>query len=200
MTLALRILLSIPIWLLRIAVFLPLAILGIPLVYVLSRLHWCEQRQSPKFDRTVLQWRTRWLFGLWNNSEDGIDGLRGGDPAQWWWQEKTATYSPQRRIFVWAAFRNPVDSLRWVPLLNPVLTPEKVRSVGMGHEPTKGEGGWYFAWLDGTPYSCIRYETKTRRAWLGWKIRPEDSKGLQPGDVRAIRCDFAIQWKRIVKG
>jgi hypothetical protein len=197
LSLALRVLLSVPVWLLRIGIFLPLAIVGIPLVYLLSRLHWCEPRYSKKFDRTVLQWRTRWLFGLYNNLEDGVDGLRGSDPAQLWWHEKTAAYSPQQRIFVWAAFRNPVDNLRFVPVLNPKLVPSKVRSIGMYHEPAKGEGGWYYAWLAGSPYSCIRYETKTRRFWLGWKIRPEDRNGLKPGDARAIRCDFAIQFKRI---
>lgn len=198
MSLAIRILLSIPVWLIRIGVFLPLAILGIPLCYLLARAHFCEMRHSPKFGRDVLQWRAPWLFGLWNNQEDGVDGLRGNDPAQWWWQEKTATYSPQKRIFIWSAFRNPVDSLRWVPILNPMLIPRMVRFVGMDHEPAKGEGGWYFAHMG--IYSCIRWESKTRRLWIGWKIKPEDAAGLKPGDVRAIRCDFAIQWKKIAAG
>lgn len=197
MILALRILGSVPFWLLRIAIFLPLAIVGVPLVYVLSRLHWCEQRPSPKFDRTVLQWRTPWLFSLWSNAEDGVDGLRGDDPNQSWWQEKTAAFSPQKRIFIWAAIRNPVDGLRWVRALNPILRPELVRSIGMDHEPAEGEGGWYYAWLAGTPYSCIRYETKHFRFWLGTKVKPEDAKGLQPNDGRALGCDFSMQFKRV---
>jgi hypothetical protein len=139
------------------------------------------------------------LFWLWNNAEDGVDGLRGGDPAQQWWAEKTAGWNPIRRIFVWSALRNPVDSLRWVPLLNPKLNPARVRFVGMDHEPDNGETGYYFAWLAGTPYSCIRVERWGFRFWLGTKIHPEDRNGLQPGDVRAIRCDFAAQLKRVSK-
>lgn len=196
MILAVRILLSVPVWILRIGIFLPLAVLGIPLVYLLARAKWCAPRYSPKFKRIVLQWRTPWLVYPWTNLEDGIDGLRGGDPAQQWWADKTAGWSPQKRIFVWAALRNPVDSLRWLPILNPELVPRTVKFIGMDHEPVKGEGGWYFAWMG--PYSCIRYETKTRRFWLGWKIKPQDAKGVSSSDPRLIRCDFAIQFKRIV--
>ncbi len=196
MRVALRIVcVSVPTWLLRLALFLPLAVVGIPLVYGLARAGWCEARHSPRFNRAVLQWRTPWLFWLWNNAEDGIDGLRGGDPAQSWWAEKTTDYSDQRRIYVWSALRNPVDSLRFVPLLNPKIDPAKVRFIGMDHEPRKGEGGWYYAWMGA--YSCIRYETTKYRLWVGWKLKPEDAKGLESGDPRAQRCDFACQLKRV---
>jgi len=194
--LALRIVcVSLPTWAIRLAVFLPLAVIGIPLVYVLAHAGWCEPRLSKRFERTTLQWRTPWLLGLWSNEEDGIDGLRGGDPNQDWWAEKTKNLSPQMRIWKWAALRNPVDNLRFVPILNPRIEPSKVHFVGLDHEPAEGEGGWYFAWQG--LYSCIRYETKQFRIWLGWKIKPEDRLGLALDDPRAIRCDFAIQAKRI---
>lgn len=93
-----------------------------------------------------------------------------------------------------------VGILRWVPLLNPKLDPARVSFIGMDHEPAKGENGWYYAWLAGTPYSCIRVERWGWRAWLGWKLKPEDRTGLQPADVRAIRCDFACQIKRVAHG
>lgn len=195
MSLALRIALSAPFWLLRLAVLLLFAILGLPIIGMLAWQAWCWPTYSERFNRTVLQFpRIAWL---WNNQEDGVDGLRGGDPAQDWWAQKTAGWSPIRRIFIWSALRNPVDSLRWVPVLNPRLEPSRVRYVGMDHEPMEGEGGWYFAWLSGTPYTCIRFETKHFRFWLGTKIHPEDRNGLQPGDARAIRCDFACQLKRV---
>lgn len=193
MTLALRILLSIPLWLLRLAILLVFAVIGIPVVYVLAWQGWCWPSRSSRFDRVVLQFPL--IAWLWCNFEDGVDGLRGGDPAQDWWAQKTAGWSPVRRIFIWSALRNPVDSLRWVPLLNPALVVRDVRFVGMDHEPAKGENGWYFAWIG--VYSCIRVERWGWRFWLGWKIKPEDAKGLKPGDVRAIRCDFAAQLKRV---
>jgi hypothetical protein len=182
-------------WLLRLAVLLVFAVIGIPLIYVLAWQAWCWPTFSERFNRTVLQFP----LAVWPycNFEDGVDGLRGGDPAQQWWADKTAGWSPQKRIFIWSAFRNPVDSLRWIPLLNPKLEPSRVRFVGLDHEPAKGEDGWYYAWLSGTPYSCIRFERWGFRFWLGTKLHPEDAKGLQPGDVRAMRCDFACQLKRV---
>lgn len=191
----LRILVSIPLWLLRVALLLVLAAIGIPVIGALAWQGWYWPTPSKRFNRTILQFPR--VAGLWNNDEDGVDGLRGGDPAQNWWADKTAGWSPQRRIFVWSALRNPVDSLRWVPLINPKLDPSRVRFIGMDHEPGDGESGWYFAWLAGTPYSCIRVEYFAFRFWLGAKIHPEDVRGLQPGDYRAIRCDFACQFKRV---
>lgn len=196
MSLALRILLSIPLWLARVLVlFLPLWLLGLPIVAACAWQAWCWPTKAKRFDRTVLTFPR--IFSLYSNDEDGVDGLRGGDPAQQWWADKTAGWSPQKRIFIWSAMRNPVDSLRWIPLINPKLDPSRVRFVGMDHEPNDGESGWYFAWLAGTAYSCIRVERWGFRFWLGTKLHPEDAKGLQSGDVRAIRCDFAIQLKRV---
>jgi len=187
---------SLPTWALRLVIFIPLAVIGLPLVYALAHAGWCEARHSPRFNRMVLQWRTPWLFWLWNNSEDGVDGLRGGDPAQDRWAKETAGYSTQKRIWIWAARRNPVDNLRFVPILNPKINPKRVRFIGLDHEPAKGDGGYYYAWMGA--YSCFRYETRRWRFWLGWKLKPEDIRGLLPGDPRAIRCDFACQLKKIV--
>jgi len=197
-SLTLRILLSVPIWLLRLAVLLFFAIVGLLVVGVLAWQGWCWPTYSARFNRTLLQFPL--IAWPWCNYEDGVDGLRGGDPAQQWWAEKTAGWGARRRIFIWSALRNPVDSLRWVPVLNPKLDPARVRFIGMDHEPAKGENGWYYAWLAGTPYSCIRYERFGFRFFLGWKLHPEDAKGFQPGDVRAIRCDFACQLKRVSRG
>jgi len=182
-------------WLARILVLLILAVPGGPVILILAKARLARSWRSRYFERDVMQFPS--LFWLWNNAEDGVDGLRGGDPAQQWWADKTAGWSPQKRIFVWSALRNPVDSLRWVPVINPKLEPSRVRFVGMDHEPGDGESGWYFAWLSGTAYSCIRVERYGFRFWLGNKIHPEDVRGLQPGDYRAIRCDFACQFKRV---
>ena len=195
MTLALRILLSIPLWLLRLIILLLFAIPGFLLIP--SQAHRAEFRASKRFPERILPRFVAWWMAPYQNDEDGIDGLRGGDPAQEWWAQKTANWSARRRVFVWSALRNPVDSLRWVPILNPMLVVRDVRYVGMDHEPAKGENGWYFAWIG--IYSCIRVERWGWRFWLGWKLKPDDVNGLQAGDVRAIRCDFACQLKRVHK-
>lgn len=182
-------------WLARLAVLLFFAIPGVLVIACLAALRVARVRRSGYFERDVMQFPS--LFWLWNNAEDGVDGLRGGDPAQKWWADKTASWSQVRRIFVWSALRNPVDSLRWLPLINPKLDSARVLFIGMDHEPAKDETGWYFAWLASTPYSCVRFERWGFRFWLGWKLKPEDRNGLKPGDVRAIRCDFAAQMKRV---
>jgi hypothetical protein len=182
-------------WLVRLVILLFFAVVGVLVIAVLAARRIAQPRPSALFNRTVLQF-PRWAW-LWNNQEDGVDGLRGGDSAQAWWKDRTSNWSDRKRVYVWSAFRNPVDSLRLVPLLNPNLDPARVRFVGMDHEPAKGEAGWYFAWLAGTPYSCLRVERCGFRFWLGWKFHPDDSKGLAPGDARATRCDFACQLKRV---
>jgi len=78
--LALRILLSIPVWLLRVALLAILAMIGIPIIWMLVRHGMCRPTRSTRFDRIVLQFAP--AFWLWNNDEDSVDGLRGGDPAQ----------------------------------------------------------------------------------------------------------------------
>lgn len=213
--LALRIVGSIPLWLLRGLLLLVLAAMGIPVIATLAWRGCYEPRPSRHFKRTVPQF-PRWAW-LWNNQEDGVDGLRGGDRAQAWWLTMTSDFTPLRRVFKWSAFRNPVDSLRFIPLLNPKIDPARVRSVGMDREPQDGESGWYFAWQG--LYSCIRWEFELSgvfvlaiaiflkswrdgdpvfmRFWLGWKIKPTDAGGLAPDDPRAIRCDFAAQFKRV---
>lgn len=197
MILALRILLSIPLWLLRVALLLILAAIGIPIIWLLAQKGMCWPTRSKRFDRVMMQFAP--FFWLYCNFEDGVDGLRGGDPAQHWWADKTVTWSPQKRIFIWSALRNPVDSLRWIPILNPKLDPARVRFIGMDHEPQDGESGWYFAWQG--IYSCIRWEFEIRgrfyRFWLGNKLKPTDRIGISDDDVRRIRCDFACQLKRV---
>lgn len=182
-------------WLARIGILLLFAIPGVPIVGLLALMKVARTGPSRYFPRDVMRFPS-WAWP-YQNEEDGVDGLRGGDTAQQWWADRTAGWNPIRRIFVWSAIRNPVDSLRWLPLLNPKLDPARVRFIGMDHEPDNGEAGSYFAWLAGTPYSCIRVERWDWRFWLGWKLHPEDRNGLQPGDARAIRCDFACQLKRV---
>jgi hypothetical protein len=154
-------------WLARLGILLVFAVPGVPLVLVLAVFRVYRPRFSPQFGRDVMQFP--WPFYPYCNFEDGVDGLRGGDPAQQWWADRTIGQSDARRIFVWSAFRNPVDSLRWVPLINPRIDPARVRYVGLDREPQDGESGWYFAWQG--LYSCIRWEFEVRgrfyRFWLG---------------------------------
>jgi len=186
---------SLPSWSVMLIIRLPLYLVGILLVAWQSKQ--VEVRPSRYFpNRRLLQFRARWMF-IFGNEEDGVDGLRGGDPAQTWWAEKTEDCSTRGRIFMWSALRNPVNNIRYVSVLNPRFNPQKIRYIGTDHEPVAGERGWFFIWQG--LYSAFRLETGRRRVWVGWKLRPEDTLGIDPTDTRRPLADFALQFKRTVK-
>lgn len=54
MTLALRVLLSLPFWLLRLAILLFFAVLGLPIIFVLAWRAWCWPAPSISKDQMVL--------------------------------------------------------------------------------------------------------------------------------------------------
>lgn len=186
-------LVSLPSWTVMLLVIrLPLYLLGFPLIAWQSKQ--VEVRPSRYFpNRRLLQFRARWMW-LWGNEEDGVDGLRGGDSAQARWADETEDCSPRGRIFLWSAWRNPVNNIRYVPVLNPHFNSCQIRYIGTDHEPVAGERGWFYIWQG--LYSAFRLETGRRRVWVGWKFRPEDVNGVDPMDTRLPRADFALQWKR----
>jgi len=64
--------------------------------------------------RQILVWRGSWITWPFGNEEDGIDGLRGGSPDQFWWRDRTAGWPHWKRIWVWSARRNSVNNLRFL--------------------------------------------------------------------------------------
>jgi len=178
---------SIPTWLLVGAIHLLFILLGLILIPLES-----FNVQQDKNNR--LQFSARWMW-LYNNSEDGIDGRRGGDPAQRWWMERTRIRTVRERIFLWSALRNPANNLRYVPILCPKFRPEWIGFVGTGDEPRNGESGWAYVWQG--IYSGLYIKTPRVWFWIGWKFRPSDAKGINPADTRLPRADFAMQLQHI---
>ena len=64
--------------------------------------------------RQILAWRGGWLTFPWGNEEDGIDGLRGGSPDQFWWRDRTLGMPRWMQIWLWSAFRNSTNNLRFL--------------------------------------------------------------------------------------
>lgn len=194
MTLALRVVLSILIWLLyALARFFLLYLPGLALCWWQSKS--IETRPSQYFPgRKLPQFKSRWMW-LYGNEEDGVDGLRGGDPAQSKWATESAGWSVRKRIWRWSALRNPLNNLRYVPLMTPKFHPDRIHFVGLDHEMQDGEGGWFFIWQG--LYSAFRFETKTHRLWIGWCFKPQDTRGIPDNDTRLPRADFKAQLKHI---
>lgn len=185
--LVVRILLSVATWLLVAAIHLFFVLLGLPLIaWQSGRLTVDEQRK--------LHFKARWMW-LYDNREDGVDGRRGGDPAQDWWMQRTKDRTLRERVFLWSALRNPVNNLRYVPIICPKFHPDQIGFYGTGDEPPDGQSGWAYTWQG--IYSGLYIKRPHLWFWIGWKLRPSDRNGISPTDTRLPRCDFATQLQHI---
>lgn len=219
------ILASLVLWPLYLALALTLDVLGLVLLLPLSALRAWRFRGSMAFaadgsplsdnwrtmedadvPRHITSWRGGWLTWLWGNEEDGVTG-----PG--WWRERTLGgyslgppwYVRALSAYRWSALRNPSNNLRFVPLINPVIRPEAIRARVWSRTPRWP--AWRLPRVYETiltwqgVYSGIRCHIAFRgaqyRFWLGWKLKPEDAQGIPPGDMRAPRCGWATQFKRI---
>lgn len=185
---------SVPSWLAMILfVHLPFWLAGVPLVYWQAGK--VEKRESRIYPGRILtQFKAAWMLP-WGNEEDGVDGLRGGDPAQSGWALETRGLRSEQRIFKWSALRNPFNNLRYVPLLRPRFRPAWISAVGTGDEPPDGQAGW--AYVSMGVYTCLWIKTPHRWIQIGWKIRASDAHGIDPGDTRLPRADFGTQLQQV---
>jgi hypothetical protein len=167
-----------------------------------------NRARFPAGGRPVTAWHGGWLTWLWGNEEDGVTG-----PA-WWWDRTCRGYARHNApwwvsawsAYRWSALRNPSNNMRFLPGINPVIRPEAVRSWTWEAQKLPA-AGWpwpsllaaFLAWQG--PYSGIllniAFRGRVFRFWWGWKLKPEDSQGIPPDDMRAPRCGFATQFKRI---
>lgn len=176
---------------------LPLSALGLILVPLAA---FAVETQGP-----LLQFKWPWMW-LFCNFEDGVDGLRGGDITQEWWARDTAGWGRWRRIVVWSAIRNSVNSVRLVPILSPLYELTRIRWAGSSNVllryPAKGwplgscvipdgQAGWYFGWQG--VYCGLYVQTKSHSLRLGWDIRPGDELGDGMIGTRLPRAAFKAE-------
>lgn len=172
---------GLPLWIARLLINLPLWFLGLVLIPWQSA--YTEIRPSKYYaGRNLPQFKARWMW-IFGNEEDGIDGLRGGDAAQFWWAKMTSADSVRMRIFKWSARRNPINNLRYVPLLSPRFHPDQIEFVG----------GYIWQGV----YARLVLDFKGQRFSIGWKFRPEDQQGIAVTDTRLPRCDFGARRQNI---
>ena len=178
---------GIPIWTLhQFLIAFPLQLIGLIAVPIGLLLPTVTRPSRKYAGRTITAFRSPllWLFG---NEEDGLA------PAWYVWANKGRDTFWVR--FKWLALRNPVGNLRFVPWINPKIVPSRIRFVGADREPPRGTAGWFYVWQGA--YSGVRLQSRNWRIWIGWKLKPDDRNGIDPRDMRAPRCGFAFQLKRV---
>lgn len=199
-------------WAAYLVVLVPLWILGIPICYILARKRAWVERDSPYFKdaagnpRKLLQWKPAWGW-LYGNLEDSIAGPQ-------WWKDRIEGVDLRKEAFLWSAWRNPVNNLRFLPFINPVPDPKRVRWVGNSIDPhvdlaiRRTEvlnmkspiwcyarqgiyAGFWMIW----PWSATRHF----RFRIGWKILGKDAVRGIVDDYRRFYFPFAFQltpWRR----
>lgn len=165
-----RLIYFIPAWIVFTAIQFPLLLLGLILIPLIAKLKRYEVRKSKVFDKDILSWKDKWMWP-WGNEEDSI--LNG---AQYY--DAGSTF---KQIVYWSAVRNPVNNLRYTPILSLKIESDKVEFIGSNVADIKEYDHniemWYLCWHG--IYSNLRVQTKIFgslwRFWIGWKIYPEDS-------------------------
>lgn len=194
----LRILFSIVTWLAyEILVSLPLSIVDIPIcAWLASGRSYTAATSVHHAGRTIYTWSAKWAW-LWSNDEDGVLG----DPRY----SKLHERHPRWGSFIWTAFRNSVNNLRFVPILHPVIDSTQVRWIGNHTNPSarrpqgelaRGTVLWALTWQGLYSGYVIRWQVTDTHFFqfrFGWKLLPKDAEPQTPGDVRYIRCPFGIQ-------
>lgn len=220
-----RVIRSLPLWLGYSLLALALDVIGLVLIALLSACHawhWDFSRvyrddgrpladaDKGRTGRHVTRWRGGWLTWLWGNEEDGVTG-----PV--WWQQRTGVHGAYPMVgmywhkawsaYRWSALRNPSNNLRFIPIINPVIAPARIRSwewtrtKPLHRAQYAGPVLQYAVLTWQGVFSGIRCHILFRgsqyRFWWGWKLKPEDAQGVPPTDMRAPRCGFGTQFKRI---
>ncbi|MCC7462084.1 MAG: hypothetical protein IT480_06425 [Gammaproteobacteria bacterium] len=161
-------------WIAYEVVFLPLVLLGPFVVPVAIRYRvWRTSAITGRLIATAPR-----ALHLWGNEEDGYAPDSYGDARRTW--------SLWRRMFTWAAIRNPVGNLRFVRALHPPPQPWRIRILRGRY--------WVLIWQG----AFYRLELSHGRWWLGigWKYRESDATAVAPDDWRRFGVGFGLRLKR----
>lgn len=179
-------------WILRMGVVLPLWVLGFPICLYLALTRSWSLQFSPYFGREMLLWTPRWAW-LWNSFEDGVTGNIK-------WNVKHVDWPVWLRAFVWCAWRNPVNGLRFVYPFGIRVDPERIRArSNCPNSPQDDWTGdrvlWSYVWQGPFAGFWIRWPWRSGHAQfrIGWKLLPRDVRGVPDTDYRSRGCGFGLQ-------
>lgn len=194
-----RLIYSIPLWLLFITLRTILILIGWVVVPIAAFFELHEVK-SEMFNGSLVfrhhwSWRILWL---WGNAEEGLS----------WYGDKD--WPLFFKIVYGQCWRNPVNNLRYVPLLSVKIDPSRVRFIGslgdwdykyLSEDAVRSYDRddvsfWSYTWCG--VYSNFRWQfmlgSKRYRLWIAWKILPSDIYGIN--DHRKESAGFSTQLKR----
>ena len=159
----------------ELTVFVPvyiLAMLLLPALFKWSPIVLGESRVNMGQTIEVFKWG--WAQALFGNWEDGLSPV--------WWTTQCGEIRPTWNTR-WTWFlRNPVDNMKWWPIISTIPNPSRVRFIGTPCIPPDGVPGCFLCWQGG--YVGFRWQCATWGIWAGWATSPSDSLGI-PKDWRA---------------
>lgn len=136
------------------------------LVIPLGLLSWAinHSARSEYYPTMIARWKWKWLNTLWGNEEDGIDGLSlllpSGNVKNLNWNSSVNKWPYWKIAFVWSAWRNSVNNLRFTRLGS---SPAYVGNTTVDFS----SGFLYFA---SGPKCFIQVPLWSDKfLWLGWK-------------------------------
>jgi hypothetical protein len=103
-----------------------LMLVGFPICAALSALDSVTYKTSPVTGKRIAVWKPK-IFWLWSNDEDGVD---------------PAGYSTRLEMFVWTAWRNSVNNLRFVRGISKVGRPLFYRTWTVRGQQYYVKAGW----------------------------------------------------------
>ena len=169
--------------LVQVFIFLPIYLLGLILLPAL--LQWApivQMESRLNAGQMVEMFKWTWANTLFGNLEDGLS------PA-WWTTQCGKTEPSWSTRFTWF-LRNPVNNMRFWPVISTKPQPEKVKHVGSSTILPAGVPCGFICWQG--PYVGFRWQNTKRGIWLGWACNPSDVKGI-PNDWRAYGFSVVLQ-------
>lgn len=197
-----RLIYFIPIWIMHTVVWVLIALAAWVLIPIAVLFRAYEVQASPITGEPLLQYK--WKIMLpYSNWGDGIyEGLQFGHRGEMLEKFLGIALSKELKkdihIIYWTLIRNPVNNVRFFPIMGVKPISSKIKFVGSENcvEDSSNDDKevWYLCWqgVYGGFRIHIRFKTFMLRIMFGWKLRPEDTKAIS-NFIRSQKVGFAYQ-------
>ena len=189
-----RLLYFIPVWILATPIKAVIILLGfviVPIAVLCRAYYLADENLSKPADGPIYNF-TWSIMAPWQNHTDGIANTNYVKFDALW-----------KRILYWTCWRNPANGLRVLPIYSLKIEPKKVHYTGSNRALNTYKNRtphWFLAWHGVYSGLFIQFyvaPSHMRRLWIGWKILPQDSLGLDSDDYRIEGAAFTTQFKKI---
>lgn len=150
-------------------------LLIVPGYFIVTLAIACRRRvYSPVLAGMTIVNAPKWLW-IWGNDEDGLE------PA--WYVNATPGWNKYVRMWVWAAWRNPANNLRFIKWLHPPPERGRIR-IQRGTR-------WTLVWQG--PFYRFSYYAPGWEFRIGWKYEVNDYVEACR-DWRVFGCGFGTRF------